>query len=195
VTPVAILIMRWAPVTAMEAGLMVVAVEPIDCTPVQSLTLNLMPAWRSGTSELNWGGRRAATATSKETAFESNRWLSRSCGLRAKSCPGNPCGCTLVGRYAAAKAITFQVWPTERVTKLVSAWTRAMRMRGVGLSKNAASLMEGAVEPFGGAPGWLPTKSISKLPRTRMPLTSGAAKRMPMRVPRALKTVRPSWPL
>src|SRR4051794_40426729 len=97
-TVVAIRIIRVAAVNAIEAGLMVVAVDPIDCTPVQPLTLNLMPPWKSGTSESNCGERSAAKATSAEKAFASKRWLSRSCGLRPKSCPGNPCGWTLVGR-------------------------------------------------------------------------------------------------
>src|SRR2546428_13612671 len=60
---VASLNVRQAPVTATEAGLMVVAVEPMLCTPVQPGGLNLSPPRRSGTSEFSCGGPTAAGAT------------------------------------------------------------------------------------------------------------------------------------
>jgi len=65
-------------------------------------------------------------------------------------------------------------------------------MRGVGLVKNADSVPTGGRAL--GLNGELPTKSISKLPLTRTPETSGAEKRSPSRVPRELKTVRPLSP-
>ena len=95
---VASLNLRQAPVTATEAGLMVVEVEPMLCTPVQPGRLSLRPPCRSGISAFSCGGRTAAAASSTERIFASKMWLSLTWGLRPKSWPGNPCGCTLVGR-------------------------------------------------------------------------------------------------
>ena len=179
---------------------MVVAVEPMLCTPVQPGKLSFSPPCRSGISASICGGRTAAAAISNENAFRSTILLRRTCGLRPKSWPGSPCDCTLVGRKEASNAITFQVWPIQNVTTSVSTCRRPCRRRGVGLVKNADSVPASEVaEParvagVAGLIGELPTKSISKSPLTRTPSTAGAAKRNPSRVPRELYTVRPLSP-
>ena len=172
-----------SPEIAIEAGWIVLYAMYAVCAPVHRLSCNRRPATPSGVAESCCGGRLAAIAISVVIVSLLRVFDSRSCGVRSNASPGSPGYWTDALTNTGCQPNRVNCCPIRTSSTGVSIFRYEARMRSTGFTYVPCSVVVVG-----------PKKSVSRTPLTRIPCSSGAARRMPSRESRALNTVRPWFP-